>query len=323
MEDLVRTDMADWEQSGELVRPLRREDVRSLLEELSGDAFSPSHLASIIVRKLKVQPDTFRRQLLGTTVVHPHNGPVTPLPKARTTSTANPEVLDALYAIQNTPYERSFLSRLQGAMPANTPGLIAVDWETQSPWMDLMSDVREHFVLAHPEREQPLENVAPIEYMSLRPSHIDQVHDLLARTFWEGINVSDALEYSPEKCTVIATYKKLVVGAAFVSSPQEAYITYLAVRAGWENAQIATYVEDSFRIPYIDLNNISSTMLYHLITLNPNKDLTLHVSINNPAMLLYNRFGFKAEEFIVGFYEDYLDPQSRASKNAFRLRLRR
>ena len=39
--------------------------------------------------------------------------------------------------------------------------------------------------------------------------------------------------------------------------------------------------------------------------------------------LLYNRFGFKAEEFVQGFYEDYLDRQSRASKNAFRLRLRR
>ena len=37
----------------------------------------------------------------------------------------------------------------------------------------------------------------------------------------------------------------------------------------------------------------------------------------------YNRFGFKAEEFIVGFYEDYLDPNSTQSKNAFRLRLRR
>ena len=42
----------------------------------------------------------------------------------------------------------------------------------------------------------------------------------------------------------------------------------------------------------------------------------------NPQ-LLYNRFGFKAEEFIVGFYEDYLDPNSPQSKNAFRLRLRR
>lgn len=94
-------------------------------------------------------------------------------------------------------------------------------------------------------------------------------------------------------------------------------------------------------------------MLYSLIERNPGRDILLHVSANNPAMvrsfsfilsclnskdvwyllffitlsfplsqLLYNRFGFKAEEFIVGFYEDYLDSESRASKNAFRLRLR-
>lgn len=80
-------------------------------------------------------------------------------------------------------------------------------------------------------------------------------------------------------------------------------------------------------------------MLYHLIALNPNKDFTLHVSTNSSAMvsfssppkyslpddfpqLLYNQFGFKAEEFVAGFYSEYLDPESRASKNAFKLRLR-
>jgi len=41
---------------------------------------------------------------------------------------------------------------------------------------------------ASPEREQPVETVAPIEYVTLRPAHLDQIHDLLARTFWEGIN---------------------------------------------------------------------------------------------------------------------------------------
>ncbi|KAI0653165.1 hypothetical protein C8Q70DRAFT_1048604 [Cubamyces menziesii] len=168
-----------------------------------------------------------------------------------------------------------------------------------------MSDIREHHALAHPGRAQADESEAPIVYCSLQAHHLPQVHDLLARVFWEGIDVSEALEYSPEKCTVVATYKQLVVGAAFLSSPQETYITYLAVRAGWDNSQLAT------------------SMLYHLITRNPSKDITLHVSINNPAMLLYNRFGFKAEEFIVGFYEDYLDPNSPQSKNAFRLRLRR
>ena len=82
-------------------------------------------------------------------------------------------------------------------------------------------------------------------------------------------------------------------------------------------------------------------MLYQLIVQNPYKDITLHVSANNPAMvridlfirqkqsftmrlqLLYNRFGFKAEEFVAGFYKDYVDPNSRTSTNAFRLRLRR
>ncbi|EJD07603.1 uncharacterized protein FOMMEDRAFT_16249 [Fomitiporia mediterranea MF3/22] len=170
--------------------------------------------------------------------------------------------------------------------------------------MELMDDIHEHHLLFHPEREQARRPTAPIDYQSLRPSHLPQVHDLLSRTFWPGINVSDSLEYFPEKCTVVTTYRHLVVGVAILSSPQETYITYLAVRAGWENSQIAT------------------KMLYTLVTRNPRRDILLHVSANNPAMLLYNRFGFKAEEFIVGFYEDYLDSQSRSSKNAFRLRLR-
>ena len=90
------------------------------------------------------------------------------------------------------------------------------------------------------------------------------MHVLLTRTFWPGIDgarrsvskylietlifllyrlaVSDSLEYCPEKCTVVATYRHLVVGVALLSSPQETYLTYLAVRAGWEDSGIATYV---------------------------------------------------------------------------------
>ena len=39
-----------------------------------------------------------------------------------------------------------------------------------------------------PEREQPVEVEAVIEYVTLRPSHLDQIHDLLARAFWAGID---------------------------------------------------------------------------------------------------------------------------------------
>ncbi|KAH9940871.1 uncharacterized protein BXZ73DRAFT_88563 [Epithele typhae] len=246
-----------------------------------------------------------RRMALNRVPAHLRTGPLTSLPAARPVQAANQEVIDALYAIKTTPYEHSFLSRLCGFdVPAET-GAIAVDWEARTPWMDLMGDVREHYAIAHPERDKVDETIAPITYCTLQRWHLPQVHALLEKAFWDGVDVTDALDYSPEKCTVVATYKRLVVGAAFLSSPKETYITYLIVRSGWDNSQIAT------------------CMLYHLITFNPHKDITLHVSINNPAMLLYNRFGFKAEEFILGFYEDYLDASSPQSKNAFRLRLRR
>jgi len=108
-----------------------------------------------------------------------------------------------------------------------------------------------------PEREEHVEALAPIVYTCLQACHLDQVYDLLARVFWSGINgnvdflfsmvilmmiespVGDSLDHSPERCTVVATYRRLVVGVAILSSPRETYITYLAVKAGWDNAGIA------------------------------------------------------------------------------------
>ena len=52
------------------------------------------------------------------------------------------------------------------------------------------------------------------------------------------ISVRESLDYQPERSTVIALYKKLVVGVAIITSPLETYITYLAVKAGWDKAQI-------------------------------------------------------------------------------------
>ena len=53
------------------------------------------------------------------------------------------------------------------------------------------------------------------------------------------------------------------------------------------------------------------------------KDITLHVSANNPAILLYQKFGFKVEEYVTNFYDKYLPPESREFKNALFLRLSR
>jgi hypothetical protein len=97
--------------------------------------------------------------------------------------------------------------------------------------------------------------------------------------------VSDSLDYQPDKATVLAMYKKIVVGVAILKSPQETYIMYLAVKAGWDKSQIARYVslvETSVRKLQ---QYLARTMLYHLITMNPHRDITLHVSTNNSAMV--------------------------------------
>ncbi|KAA1468905.1 hypothetical protein DENSPDRAFT_547940 [Dentipellis sp. KUC8613] len=289
-----------------LFSPSDQEDVIRKLEiKRSGAGLSV--IEAIVLRKLKLQSIRRAHALVCPALRQTTSGPLAALSTPHREPLPNPQVLDALYAIKTTPYESSFLSRLHGAYVdiPDSRQPVAVDYESQAPWMELMEDICMHYALKFPAAELPEEVTAPITYTTLSAEHLPQIHDLLRRLFWAGIDVSDSLQYQPEQATIVALYKRLVVGCAFLSSPQETYITYLAVRPGWENAQIAT------------------SMLYHLITRNPNKDITLHVSANNPAMLLYNRFGFKAEEFIVGFYEDYLDRQSRASKNAFRLRLRR
>ena len=59
----------------------------------------------------------------------------------------NLEVLNGLHAIQTTPYHSSFLSRLRGFQPTLQESVLAVDWDNSTPWMDLMSDIREHYGL--------------------------------------------------------------------------------------------------------------------------------------------------------------------------------
>jgi hypothetical protein len=71
---------------------------------------------------------------------------LTPLPNIKDPS-PNPQTLEALYAIHTTPYDNSFLSRIQGA--SETLGdHLACDWESRAPWMDLMMDIRDHYAFA-------------------------------------------------------------------------------------------------------------------------------------------------------------------------------
>lgn len=85
----------------------------------------------------------------------------------------------------------------------------------------------------------------------------------------------------------------------------ESYISFLFTRPEWRRAGIATF------------------MLYHLIQTCMGKDITLHVSVTNPAVMLYQKFGFKVEELVQDFYDKYLPADSKDCKHALYLRLNR
>nr|XP_016945249.1 cysteine-rich protein 2-binding protein [Drosophila suzukii] len=167
------------------------------------------------------------------------------------------------------------------------------------PWLKLMCEMQHRVNRSHPTR-------STIDFCFVRPQHIPAVNALLQSSFWPNIDVSECLSY-PDY-SVVALYKKLVIGCGFLVPDvgyNEAYISFMAVRPSWQRSGIASF------------------MLYHLIQTCMSKDITLHVSATNSAVMLYQKFGFKMEEIILDFYDKYMPLDSKQSRNAFFLRLQR
>lgn len=178
------------------------------------------------------------------------------------------------------------------------------DYESRPVKLRLLEEIR-----AHTHRKDPTwvpEATASIDYCYVRPSHIPSVNAMCHDSFWPGVDLSECLQY-PD-FSVVVLYKKVVVGFGFMVPDvkyNEAYISFLLVHPEWRRAGIGTF------------------MIYHLIQTCMGKDVTLHVSASNAAMLLYQRFGFKAEEYILDFYDKYYPADSTECRHAFFLRLRR
>ncbi len=170
---------------------------------------------------------------------------------------------------------------------------------TLPPYVSLLRDIR---------KERIEEDT--IDVCHLRKEHLAQVNRLLRSYFWPSIDVAESLEY-PDYSFVLM-YRKMVVGCALCSP--EGYLSYLFVHPLWRGTGLA------------------SVLLYFVDRSLPvGRDITVHVSVGNPAVILYQKWGFKPEEFIVDFYsarfrsadvDESLGPDP-ASRNAFFLRLRR
>ena len=148
-------------------------------------------------------------------------------------------------------------------------------------------------------------NPHPVTFCYFGEHHLSSVNALISYFFWP-VNLKEYLQY-PD-FTVVVQYGKLVIGCGFMTPDvkvSEAYIPFLLIHPDFCGC------------------GLGKVMLYHLIQSCQGKDVTLHVSVDNPAMLMYQQFGFKAEQFCIDFYDKYYPPSYCLSKHAFLMRLRR
>lgn len=157
------------------------------------------------------------------------------------------------------------------------------------------------------EKHGPTHPVLPqsIDFCYLQQHHITAVNNFVSHFFWP-VDISECLQYPDFTCVVL--YGKLVVGCGFMTPDvkvNEAYISFLLVHPDFQRCCIG------------------KIMLYHLIQSCMGKDVTLHVSVDNPAMMLYQTMGFKAERYCLDFYRHYYPEGHHLSKNAYFMRLRK
>lgn len=144
-----------------------------------------------------------------------------------------------------------------------------------------------------------------IDFCYLQEHHLPAVNNFVSHFFW-AVDLSECLQYPDFTCVVL--HGKLVVGCGFMTPDvkvNEAYISFLLVHPDFQNSCIGKII------------------LYHLIQSCMGKDVTLHVSVDNPAMMLYQTMGFKAERYCMDFYRYYYPEGHHLSKNAYFMRLRK
>lgn len=164
-------------------------------------------------------------------------------------------------------------------------------------------------IVAYPHRNDSLWKPPPkhpIDFCYVTHKHIPAMNQLARHFFWPGIDLAEVLQYPDHTCVVL--YCHLVIGFGVLvpdTGFNEAYLSFVLVHPDWRRAGIAKMI------------------LYHLIQSCQGKDVTLHVSATNPALILYQQFGFKVEEFLSNFYDKYLPEDSPDCRHAMYLRLSR
>ncbi|XP_066143621.1 cysteine-rich protein 2-binding protein [Euwallacea fornicatus] len=178
------------------------------------------------------------------------------------------------------------------------------DTQTFPHWLKMMAELQ--LTTNKSQIDYVLPPRSSIDYTYVQPEHIPAINSLCNQFFWPGIDLTESLQYPDYSC--VAMYKRLIVGFAFIVPNvqyTENYISFVLTRPGWRNSGMGKF------------------MIYHLIQTSLGKDITLHVAIDNPALFLYQKFGFKVENVVLDFYDKYFRDDTKGSKHAFFCRLER
>ncbi|XP_014469775.1 PREDICTED: cysteine-rich protein 2-binding protein isoform X2 [Dinoponera quadriceps] len=288
-------------------RMTRQEEVYLLQKVNKTDLDKASHHVRRLYRKLAVRKTKreYGLPLLDVDCLESESGASMELSKN------NDRVLDRFFV---DDLGSIFEQRLQGysePTAVHSPytnrllkPFIRRDTCSQPLWLKIMEEVCMKANQNNPEwKPSPR---APIDYSYVKPQHIPAINSLCNQFFWPGIDLTECLQYPDFTCVVL--YKKLVIGFAVLVPDvgyNEAYISFILTRPEWRKVGIGTF------------------MLYHLIQTCMGRDVTLHVSATNPAVILYQKFSFKVEEFVQDFYDKYMPPSSRECRHALYLRLNR
>lgn len=207
-------------------------------------------------------------------------------------------------------------------------------------WLQLMAEIQMAANQKNPDFILPPRG--PLDFVYVQPEHIPAVNSLCNQFFWPGIDckktqnawllfkiissvsVTECLQYPDFGCVVL--YRKLVVAFAFVVPDvklSENYVSFIFTRPHWRNCGIAKYM--LYHLIQVSLSTLNILKRPHvfLFQTSMGKDLTIHVSVNNPALFLYQKFGFKVEHVALDFYDKYLRDDAKESKHAFFCRLER
>jgi hypothetical protein len=113
----------------------------------------------------------------------------------------------------------------------------------------------------------------PIDYVHLRPEHVLQINFMCRQHFWTGIDITECLEYPDH--TIVALYRKLIVGFAFLvpnSSYKEAYLSFIFVHPDWRIARSKHRVDESDQASERCDLSIGQYMMFYLIKVSVEKN---------------------------------------------------